>query len=172
LARTLKILNFNNITNSMKKQIILSILFSASATVAAFSQKAQQPNVSAAPATKEVAKDTDKTTGLERADQKTAEKPGKDNEALKAATKRKMDNKKETEKPTGAATGKNERREAAQKELRELESKKKAANRPPSTSPSTSSKVAKSEKLNDGLAPKKGAPANDGDSVQPKKKDN
>jgi hypothetical protein len=53
-----------------------------------------------------------------------------------------------------------------------LESKKKAANRPPSTSPSTSSKVAKSEKLNDGLAPKKGAPANDGDSVQPKKKDN
>lgn len=159
----------------MKKQIILSILFSASATVAAFSQKTQQPNVSAAPAPKEVAKETDKATGLERADQKTAEKPGKGNEALKAATKRKMDNKKETEKPTattGTATGKNERREAAQKELRELESKKKAANRPPSTSPSTPTKGAKSEKLNDGVAPKKGAPTNDSDSVQPKKKDN
>ena len=156
----------------MKKQVILSILVSVAATVTAFSQKTAQPNVSAAPAPKEVAKDVDKSTGVERADQKTAEKPGKGNEALKAATQRKMEKNKNPNQPkgtVGTATGKNERREAAQKELRELESKKKAANRPPS---SAATKAAKSEKLNDGAAPRKGAPAVDSDNAQPKKKDN
>lgn len=148
----------------MKKQVILSILFSVTASVATFAQKSGQPNISAAPAPKAVAKDTAKTTDLERADQKTAEKSGKSNEALKAATKRKMENK----KAAGTATGKNERREAAQKELRELESKKKAANRPASNSPS---KAPQSATLKDSGAPKK-APAVDNDNAQPKKKDN
>lgn len=156
----------------MKKQVILSILFSVAATVAAFSQKTAQPNVSAAPAPKAVTKDAENTTGTERADQKTAEKPGKGNDALKAATQRKMEKNKTPNQPkgtVGTATGKNERREAAQKELRELESKKKAANRPPSSAPT---KAAKSEKLNDSAAPRKAAPAIDSDNAQPKKKDN
>ncbi len=180
----------------MKKQVILSILVSVAATVTAFSQKTVQPNVSAAPAPKEVAKGADKTTGVERADQKTAEKPsksnealkaatgveradqktaekpGKGNDALKAATKRKMEKNKTSNQPkgtVGTATGKNERREAAQKELRELESKKKAANRPPSNSPS---KAPQSAALKDSGAPKKVAPAVDSDNAQPKKKDN
>jgi hypothetical protein len=150
----------------MKKQVILSILFSVAATVAAFSQKTAQPNVSAAPAPKAVTKDAENTTGVERADPKTAEKPSKGNDALKAATKRKMEKNKTTNQPkgtVGTATGKNERREAAQRELKNLEAKKraeKAGNSAPSNRPSGT--------IERGVS--RGAQPTDG--TQPKKKDN
>ncbi len=90
----------------MNKQIILSGLFSLVATFGAFAQEAA-PVASPKPAqepVKEMKKEKQQSTGVERADEKTAGKPGNGNEAVKKATQKKMAKQKKAKKQNKANT--------------------------------------------------------------------
>lgn len=98
----------------MKKQIVLSVCFSFATYIAAFAQNEVAPATAPQKAPdamekKEKPAKTDKATGLERADQQTAGKPGKGNESVKKAAQKKKAKTQGNQKPkknTGAPKAK------------------------------------------------------------------
>jgi hypothetical protein len=117
----------------MKKQIILSVLFSS---VAQTEKPAVAPTKQQ-PATEMQKAKEDKATGLENAEARTAGKPA--NEVVKANMEKKQQPK-QKKGTTGTTKGDSSRRDAAQKELRSLESNKKKAKLPKSEAPSKGSR--------------------------------
>lgn len=121
----------------MKKQIILSGLFSLVVTFGAFAQEAvpiDSPKPAQEPV-KEMKKEKDHNTGLERANEKTANKPGNGNEAIKKATKKKMDKQKKQKKAQTAPADSNQRGGSQEGQTPKAEKPAKAPNKKKAQTP-------------------------------------